>query len=62
MQNAATVMYLNKHAQRPCMHFEIIKTVKTSSQKTSWQTHKLVCLTASFLASGGFVKSFHKIP
>ena len=26
----------------------------TSSQKSSCQTHKLVCLTASFLATGGF--------
>ena len=25
MWNAATEMYLNKHACRPCMHFEIIK-------------------------------------
>ena len=27
---------------------------------TSCQTHKFVCLTASFLATGGFVKLFHK--
>ena len=26
----------------------------TSSHKTICQTHKLVCLTASFLATGGF--------
>ena len=26
----------------------------TSNQKTSCQTHKIVCLTASFLATGGF--------
>ena len=26
MWNAETVMYLNKHACRPCMHFEIIET------------------------------------
>ena len=26
MQNAATVMYLNRHAPGPCIQFEIIKT------------------------------------
>ena len=25
MRNAATVIYFNKHACRPCLHFEIIK-------------------------------------
>ena len=48
-------MYL--HACRLCMHFEIIKN--WNHQKTSCQT---VCLTDSFLASGSFVKLFHKIP
>ena len=59
-----------------------LKLETTSSQKTSFQTHKFcvsdslkppvarklafrhtnfVCLTASFLATGGFVKLFHKI-
>ena len=39
MQQQPTVMYLNKHACRPCMYFEI-KLETTSSQKTSCQTHK----------------------
>ena len=64
MWDAATVMYLNKHDCRPCMHIEIIKLETTSSQKTSCQTQMCmcVCLTTSFLPIGGFVKSFHKIP
>ena len=44
-------------------HACILKSLKletTSSQKTCCQTHK--CPTASFLATGGFVKLFHKIP
>ena len=49
-----------QHACRPCMHFEIIKLETTSSQKTRCWTHK--CLTASFPATGGFVKLFYKIP
>ena len=53
MWNAATVMYLNKHACRPCMHFENLKPPVARS---------FVQLTASFLATGGFVKLFHKIP
>ena len=28
MWNAATVMYLNRHASRPCKHFEIIQNLK----------------------------------
>ena len=59
MRNAATVMYLNKHACRPCMHFEIIKPVvrKLAVRHTSF-----MCLTTSFMATGGFVKLFYKIP
>ena len=59
MGNAATVMYLNKHACRPCMHFEIIKPV---ARKLAVRHTIFVCLTASFLGTGGFVKLFHKIP
>ena len=33
---------------------ETTSSQKTSRQKTSRQTHKFVCLTASFLATGGF--------
>ena len=63
MQNAAKVMYLNKHACSLCVHLEKkIKLETTSSQKTSCQTHIFVCLTASFLATGSFIKLFHKIP
>ena len=36
------------------------KLETTSSQKTSCRKHK--CTTASFLATGGFIKLFHKIP
>ena len=72
MRNAATVMCLNMYASKHCMHFETIQNLKppvarklavrnSSSQKTSCQTHN-VCLTASFLATGGFIKLFHKIP
>ena len=39
---------------------KLLKLKTTSSRKTSCQTHK--CLTASFLATGGFVILFHKIP
>ena len=39
---------------------KLLKFETTSSQKTSCRTHK--CPTASFLATGGFVKLFHKIP
>ena len=39
---------------------KLLKLGTTSSQKTSCWTHK--CPTASFLAIGGFVKLFHKIP
>ena len=53
-------MQQQQHACRPCMHFEIIKTWNTSSQKTSCRTHK--CPTATFLATGGLIKLFHKIP
>ena len=73
MRNAETVMYSNKHACRVYMDFEIFKIETTSSQKTSCHTHKVcvsdssvfkicVSVTASFLATGGFVKLFHKIP
>ena len=47
----------------PVVHACILRYLKletTSSQKTSCRTHK--CQTASFLATGGFVKLFHKIP
>ena len=37
-----------------------LKLKTTSSQKTSCRTLK--CPTASFLATGGFIKLFHKIP
>ena len=61
--NAATVMYLNKHACRQCMHFEIIKNLKPPvARKLPVRHTKCVCLTASFLATGGFIKLFHKIP
>ena len=59
MRNAATVMYLNMQASRPCMHFEIIQNLKPPVAK------KLAvrpCLTARFLATGDFIKLFHKIP
>ena len=62
MLNAATVMYLNKHACRPCMYFEIIKTWNHQWSKNSCPTTNFVCLTASFLATCGFIKLFHKIP
>ena len=52
-------MQQQQHACRPCMHFEL-KLETTSSQKTSCRT--LVCPTACFLATGGLVKFFHKIP
>ena len=40
--------------------YDMIWYETTSSQKISCRTHK--GLTASFLATGGFVKLFHKIP
>ena len=46
----------------PTCILKLLKLETTSSQKNSCQTHKLVCLTASFLATGGFLKLFHKIP
>ena len=58
MWNAATVMHLNQHACRPCIHFEIpLVARKLAVRHTSF-----VYLTAIFLATGGFVKIFHKIP
>ena len=55
MENAVTVMYLNKHTCRPCKHFENLKPPVARKHRS------FVCLTASFLATGGFVKLFHKI-
>ena len=44
------------------MHFEKKQQLETtSSQNISCQTHKFVCLTASFLATGGFVKLLKKV-
>ena len=43
---------LNNHGI--IMDFCEIIDETTRSQKTSCQTHKLVCLTARFLATGGF--------
>ena len=63
MWNAATVMYLNMHASRPSMHFEIIQNLKPPvARKLAARHTNFVCLTASFLATGGFVKLFRKIP
>ena len=61
----SSTMYLNKPVCNPCMHFEKTNKLESiSSQKTSClsETHKFVCLTASFLAFGGFVKLFKNIP
>ena len=47
------------------MHaFEIIKTnlKPPVARKLAVRHTKFVCLTASFLATGGFVKLFHRIP
>ena len=49
MWNAATVMHLNKH----CLPV---------ARKLAVRHTSFVCLTASFLATCGFVKLFHKIP
>ena len=38
-----------------------LKLETPSSQKTSYKTHKFCVVTATFLATGGFVKLFHKI-
>ena len=56
MWNAATVIYLNKHACRPCMHFE----KPPIARKLAVRHTSFVCLTASILATGGFIKLFHK--
>ena len=60
MVNTATVMYLNKHVCRPNMCFEIMKP--PVARKLAVRHTKLVCLTASFLATGVFLKLFHKNP
>ena len=63
MRNAAKIMYLNMHASRPCMHFEIIQNLKPPvARKLAVRHASFACLTGSFLATGGFVKLFHKIP
>ena len=63
MWNTATVMYLNIHTCRPCMHFEILKNLKPPVARKQAVRHTcFVCLTANFLATGGFIKLFHKIP
>ena len=62
MRNAGTVMYLNKHAFRQYMHFEIINLKPPVARKLAVRHTSFVCLTASFLATGGFVKLFNKIP
>ena len=59
MGNAARAIYLNKHALKPPVAGKLAVR-HTSSQKTSCQTDKFVCLTASFLDTGGFVKIFLK--
>ena len=56
-------MYLNKHACRLCIHFEIIKNLKPPvARKLAVRHISFVCLTARLLATGSFVKLFHKIP
>ena len=64
MRNEATAMYLNKHTCRPCMHaFCNNHNLKPSvARKLAVRHTSFVCLTASLLATGGFVKLFHKIP
>ena len=47
------------HVDHACI-LKQLKLETTSSQKTSCRTRK--CLTASFLATCGFVELFHKIP
>ena len=56
MRTAAIEMYLNKLACRPCMHFEIIKMKLPVARKLAVGHTSFVCLTASFLATGCFVK------
>ena len=47
-----------------CMNFEIIKTLMNLpvARKLAVRNTSVVCLTASFQATGGFVQLFHKIP
>ena len=47
------------HVDHACI-LKLLKLETTSSQKTSCRTRE--CRTASFLATGGFVRLFHEIP
>ena len=61
MQNAATVIYLNKHACRPCMHFQINQNFKPPvARKLAVRHASFACLTASFLATGSLSNYFTK--
>ena len=45
------------------MHFKILKIwKKTVARKLAVRHTSFVCVTASFLATGGFIKIFHKVP
>ena len=63
MWNAATIMFLNMHASRPCMHFEIIQNFKPPlARKLAVRHASFACLTASFLAtvvSSNYFTKFH---
>ena len=63
MQNAATVMYLNEYACRPCMHYEKPQVAgKQAVRHTSYLCVWQLVFWLLFLATGGFVKLFHKFP
>ena len=50
-------LHLDKHVCRQCMYFEIIKILKPPvARKLAVRHTSFVCLTASFLATGGFTK------
>ena len=63
MWNAETIMNLNMHASRPCMHFEIILNFKPPvARKLAVRHASFACLTASFLAmvvSSNYFTKFH---
>ena len=59
MQNAATVINSNKHA---CILKWLKKFKPPVARKLAVRHTNFACLTATFLATGGFVKLFHKIP
>ena len=58
MQNAATIMYLHKHAMHAFWNNSNLKP--PVARKLAVRHTSFVCLTASILATGGFVKLFHK--